>query len=132
LLNLLSNRKKLLSNREKLGRWGEKKAEKALLKKGLKTLTRNYSCKTGEIDLVMVDRDSIIVFIEVKTRTSELLAPAESAVTPQKKQKSLRTARYFLKTYNLESRPCRFDVVTTLLTKKGPPTIKHYENAFSP
>lgn len=132
MFNLLLNRKQLLTDRAKLGRWGEKKAEKALSKEGLKILSRNYSCKTGEIDLIMVDTDSTLVFIEVKTRTNELFAPAEDSVTPAKKQKSIRSARYFLKTHNLENRSCRFDVVIAIVPEKGPPTIKHYKNAFSP
>jgi len=132
LLNLLSKRKKLLANRNKLGRWGEKKAEKALSKKGLKTIATNYSCKTGEIDLIMVDTDSTIVFVEVKTRADETITPTESVITPAKKTKLTRTARYFLTVNNIEDRPFRFDVVIALLTEKGPTTVKHYKNAFVP
>ena len=65
-------------------------------KKGLKTLTRNYSCKAGEIDLIMVDSDRSIVFVEVKTRTDEEFTPTESVVTKSKMHKMASTARYFL------------------------------------
>ncbi|MHC4758467.1 MAG: YraN family protein, partial [Planctomycetota bacterium] len=68
MLARLLNREKLYSDKDRLGRWGEKQSEKFLKRKGLKTLTKNYSCKTGEIDLVMVDTDHSIVFVEVKTR----------------------------------------------------------------
>ena len=137
------NRKSKIVNRksnELLGRWGEKRCEKFLKRKGLKTLTRNFYCKTGEIDLIMVDTDGTLVFVEVKTRSNEDFSPssllghlpAESAVTKAKKTRMLRTARYFLATNDIEDRPFRFDVVTIVLGEKGPAQLRHYENAFVP
>lgn len=130
MLSLLANRTRLLTDQKLLGRWGEKRCEKFLRKKGLKTLTRNFSCKTGEIDLIMVDIDRTIVFVEVKTRAENHLEPPESAVTYGKQQKAIRTARYFLTTNNIEDRPLRFDVVAITLPPKGPAQINHYKNAF--
>ena len=124
------NRRKLLSDREMLGRWGEKRCEKFLKRKGLKLLTRNFSCKTGELDLIMVDTNRAIVFVETKTRADEKFAPAESAITPKKKDKMYRTARYFLATNDIRNRPYRFDVVTVVLGQAGPVQITHYKNAF--
>ncbi len=121
-----------MADTELLGRWGEKRCEKFLRRKDFKTLTRNFSCKTGEIDLVMVDSDGTLVFVEVKTRASEDFSPSESAVTKAKQTKMLRTARYFLAANNIEDRACRFDVVTIVLGEKGPEQIRHYENAFVP
>ena len=131
-MSLLANRNRLLTDQKLLGRWGEKRCEKFLRKKGLKTLTRNFSCKTGEIDLIMIDCDRTIVFVEVKTRAQNHLEPPESAVTYGKQQKALRTARYFLTTNNIEDRPLRFDVVAITLPPKGKPLINHYQNAFKP
>jgi len=129
---LLLNRHKLLADAKLLGRWGEKRCEKYLKSKGLKTLARNFSCKTGEIDLIMVDIDSSIVFVEVRTRAAETFEPPESSITAPKKARLFRTARYFLATHNIEDRPFRFDVVTIVLGQTGQPTIKHYKNAFVP
>jgi putative endonuclease len=128
----LLNRRRLLADRKKLGRWGEKRCEKYLIRKGLRKLARNFSCKTGEIDLVMVAPDRTIVFVEVKTRTDESFAATEEVITPAKKNKLSRTAQYFLRTHNIENRPFRFDVVTIVLAPTGPVRIKHYENAFIP
>ena len=128
----LLNRRKLLADRELLGRWGEKRCEKFLKKKGLKKLTRNFSCRTGEIDLVMADTDGSIVFVEVKTRANESFTPVESVITPAKKNKLSRTARYFLATHNIKDRPCRFDVVTIVLNQTASPQIRYYQNAFVP
>ena len=129
---LLPNKRRLPTDKEQLGRWGEKRSEKFLKRKGLKTLTRNFSCKTGEIDLVMVDQDGTLVFVEVKTRANEDFSPSESVVTKTKQNRMFRTARYFLATNNIENRPFRFDVVTIVLGDKGPEQIRHYENAFVP
>jgi len=129
---LLFNKRKLLSDPKRLGRWGEKRCEKFLKAKGLKTLTRNFSCKTGEIDLVMVAPDGTIVFIEVRTRSDETFGPPESSITPAKKNRLFRTSRYFLATNNIENRPFRFDVVAIVLGRTGRPKLKHYKNAFVP
>lgn len=119
-------------DKAQLGRWGEKHAEQFLTRKGLKTLTRNFLCKTGEIDLVMVDTDGTLVFVEVKTRASEDFSPAESAVTGAKRTRIVRAARYFLASHEIESRPYRYDVVTVVLADKGPPEVRHYQSAFVP
>lgn len=129
---MLLNRNKLLADRKLLGRWGEKHCHKFLKKQGLKTLTRNFTCKTGEIDLVMVAPDRTIVFVEVKTRADETFAQTESAITPAKKHRLIKTARYFLATNDIIDRPFRFDIVTIVLGQKGTPKINHYVNAFVP
>jgi putative endonuclease len=132
MISWLLNRGKLLADRKKLGRWGERRCESFLKKKGFKKLARNFSCKSGEIDLIMVDSDGAIVFVEVRTKTDESFGPPEESVTYSKKVKLQRTARYFLATNDIKNRPFRFDVVTIVLGQKGHPQIKHYENAFVP
>jgi putative endonuclease len=132
LLPPLRKRQKLLADRGKLGRWGEKQAEKFLKRKGLKTLARNFSCKTGEIDLIMVEADRTIVFVEVKTRADESFAPVESAITTPKRIRAARAARFFLARHDIKDRPYRFDAVTIVLGQTAKPTIKHYKNAFVP
>jgi putative endonuclease len=129
---LLLNRNKLLADRERLGRWGEKQCEKFLKRRGLKTLARNFACKTGEIDLIMADTDGSVVFVEVKTRAGEDFTDTEDVITTSKMSKMTRTARYFLASHNIENRPFRFDVVTIILPTKGRPQIRNYKNAFSP
>ena len=129
---MLLNRRRLLADRKLLGRWGEKRCQKFLKRKGLSKLTRNFSAKTGEIDLVMAAPDGSIVFVEVKTRADESFEPVESVITPDKKVKLARTARYFLTIHNIQNRPYRFDVVTIVLGQTGRPQIKHYQNAFVP
>lgn len=130
--NVFLRRRKLLSDRAKLGQWGENCAERLLRGKGLRVLARNVSCKTGELDLVMVDSDGTLVFVEVKTRADEGFAPAEAAITSAKKRRMIRAARYFLTSHDLRDRLYRFDVVAIILGHSGRPEIRHYENAFAP
>jgi putative endonuclease len=130
MFGLLFKRKKLLKDRRALGRWGERQCENFLRRKGLKTLTRNYACNAGEIDLIMVDKDMAIVFVEVKTRLDEEFASTETVVNKTKTDKMVKTSRYFLSTHDIANRPYRFDVVTVTLGRRGPAQIRHYKNAF--
>ena len=125
-------RRRLLKDRAKLGRWSERRCERFLKNKGLRTLTRNYSCKLGELDLVMVAGDGTLVFVEVRSRVDEQFTPVEATVTPAKRERVSRAARYFLAVHKIEDRPLRFDVITLVLGHRGPPQIRHYENAFVP
>jgi putative endonuclease len=129
---MILNRRKLLSDRAKLGRWGEKRCEQFLQNKGLRPLTRNYSCKMGELDLVMVDPDGVLVFIEVRSRADETFSPAEATVNSAKRERISKAARHFIAAHRIEERPLRFDVITLILGHRGPPQIRHYENAFVP
>lgn len=95
-------------------------------------LTRNFSCQTGELDLVMVDPEGAIVFVEVKTRSSEGFASTEAIITSAKKRRVRRAARYFRACHGIGERILRFDVVIVVLGDSGPPEIRHYEDAFTP
>ncbi|OHB57326.1 MAG: YraN family protein [Planctomycetes bacterium GWF2_50_10] len=133
MLGFVFNRRALLKDPKRLGRWGEIKSERFLRRKGLRTLARNFNCKTGEIDLVMAEpRDGTIVFVEVKTRTSEEYFAAEAAVTAAKRRCVVSAAKYFAIRNKVEGRPRRFDVVAVVLGKKGEPEIRHFEYAVVP
>jgi putative endonuclease len=132
LFGWVINRRRLLADAKLLGRWGEKRCEKFLKRKGLRTLTRNYSCKTGEIDLIMVDTDRTIVFVEVKSRAGESFTNVEDVLTYPKKTRMTKAARYFLSTQKIDDRPYRFDFLACILHPSGPPEIRHYPNAFTP
>ncbi|MBN2019591.1 MAG: YraN family protein [Sedimentisphaerales bacterium] len=130
MLGFIFNRRKLLKDIKLLGKWGERQCEKFLKQKGLKTLTRNYACNAGEIDLIMVAPDHAIVFVEVKTRADEDFTPTETVVNKTKIDKMTKTARYFLSVNEIQNRPYRFDIVTVTLGQRGPAEIRHYKNAF--
>lgn len=120
-------RKRLLSDRAELGRWGEKYCERYLKRKGFKFIARNFLCKTGELDLVMWD-NGVVVFVEVKTRSNEEFATAESAINYTKQKKLIRAARFFAAKYCLQDKPMRFDAAAVILGKSGKTQIRYHQN----
>ena len=80
----------------------------------------------------MGDKDGKLIFVEVKTRTSEELAKAQDAVNRRKQARMFRVSQNFCRKYKIKDRPLRFDVVAIMLGQKGKPEIRHYENAFRP
>lgn len=131
MFGFLLNRRKLSSDPKKLGRWGERYGEKFLKLNGLKLLARNFSTRDGEVDLIMIDRDGSVVFVEVKTRANEKFDSAESAIDYSKKNKLIRTAKMFCRKYEIENRALRFDAVIVILGESGKPEVRHYQNIFS-
>lgn len=118
------------TNSHSLGRWGQKQCENFLKKKGFRTLTKNFSCRTGEIDLITADSSGAVVFVEVKTRANENFVDAEAAVTSAKKLRMKKAASLFVKKHKLDNLPLRFDVVIVIGDKNCKAEIRHYENAF--
>ncbi|MGL5741921.1 MAG: YraN family protein [Legionella sp.] len=94
------------------GRLAEEKALAYLKKQGLKLVMQNYSCRLGEIDLIMHDKDHL-VFIEVRARVSAQFGGGIASVTHAKKQKIIKTASYYLLKFKEQSRfALRFDVIS--------------------
>ncbi len=93
-----------------LGREGEDRAAQFLMKQGYRILERNYSTRSGEIDLIAL-HEGAVVFVEVKTRTSDAFGAPELAVNPRKQQRMVKAALGYIKYKKLHQVPCRFDVV---------------------
>lgn len=94
---------------------------------GLQLLARNVASRVGELDLVMQDGD-ILVFVEVRSRTSSRFGGAAASVTFAKQQRLARAAQVFLKTTWRGPPPrCRFDVVAI-----SPAGIDWLRDAFTP
>lgn len=80
-----------------------------LIAQGLQLVTRNYSCRAGEIDLIMKD-GAQLVFVEVRYRARADFGTALESVTPAKQRKLIITAQYYLQQSG-KIPACRFDVV---------------------
>lgn len=91
------------------GSAAEQAACQFLQQQGLTLVTRNFRCRQGELDLVMLDRQ-VLVFVEVRLRNNPRFGGALASVTARKQQRLIRAAQYFLSQYP-EPRACRFDVV---------------------
>lgn len=114
-----------------LGNRGERAAARHLKRRGYRILARQSRSRIGEIDLIALDRDTL-VFVEVKTRSSHAAGHPSEAVTHAKQQRLVRTALAWMKRRGVLHQRGRFDVVAITWCDDGPPTIEHYENAFEP
>jgi len=93
------------------GRSAEDFAAGYLQHQGLRLLERNWTCRSGELDLVMLDGDTV-VFVEVRYRRYNAWGGALESVDLRKQQKLIRAAQLFLQQESrLAKHPCRFDVV---------------------
>lgn len=109
-----------------LGNIGEKKSVKFLRKTGYEILETNYKTKIGEIDIIAKDKD-VIVFVEVKTRSSEKYGNPSEAVDKNKRLKYKKVAEeYLIRKYNSIDVSSRFDVLEVIDDK-----INHIIDAFS-
>ncbi len=114
-----------MSNLKEVGKKGEKAAELFLRKRGYKIIERNFRTPFGELDLIVRD-DNVLIFVEVKTRSSEKFGLPEDAITYKKRLHIVRSAFFYLKKYGLMDCLYRFDIITVM-----PSGIRHYKNAFS-
>ena len=116
---------------QRIGRRGEEAAYFYLRRQGYVMVARNYRStrRRGEIDLIGWDKD-ILCFIEVKTRTSDEVKPAEAAIDFDKKQELGGMAREYLRRLPT-SVPWRFDVVSVYYGyPEEQARIELFKNAF--
>lgn len=86
-----------------------------LCKQGLQLVTRNYRCRTGEIDLIMQDQKELI-FVEVRYRRSHSRGGAIESIDSYKQKKIIQAATYYLQQHKLTDKiACRFDVLLVSL-----------------
>jgi putative endonuclease len=119
-------------NTRVVGAAAEALAGRFLKREGLQSVTRNFRCRLGEIDLVMRDKDCL-VFVEVRYRGGHRLARAGLTVDARKQQKLIRTAALFLAKHpESSSLLVRFDVVAIDADQDGSETIEWIRDAFRP
>lgn len=112
------------------GRRGEEDAYFYLRKQGYVIIARNYRSprSRSELDMVGWDRETLC-FIEVKTRTTRQIQPAEAAVDPEKRRDLSQVARDFLRRMKGDP-PFRFDIVSVYLEPEKATEITLFRNAF--
>lgn len=115
----------------RLGTQGENLACRFLRKNGYKILYRNFKGRTGgEIDLVCRERDTL-VFVEVKTRTSEDFGRPLETIDRDQRNRILRGGLAWLRLLGDPDILFRFDVVEVVIAKGASPRIEIVRNAFS-
>jgi len=117
--------------KQRIGAWGEHQAEAYLVTRGLVLLERNFRTRYGEVDLVMIHGDQL-VFVEVKTRSSQKYGLPEESVTPSKQEHLLLAAEQYMEDHPDLLDNWRVDVVA-IVGKPGstPPEILWFENALA-
>jgi putative endonuclease len=112
------------------GREAEAFALQHLQRHGLSLITQNWLCKRGELDLVMLDGDTV-VFVEVRYRRHAGWGGALESVDFRKREKLVRAAQFFLqKESRWANSPCRFDVVAINGDPGNAPALNWLKNAF--
>ena len=109
---------------------GEREAKKHLKRLGMKFLTANFRTERGEIDLVFRDKDCL-VFVEVKTRSSEEWTRPAAAVDRERRQRLTRTGLDYLRKLKNPKVKVRFDIVEVLLDSGAVREVRHLPNSFA-
>lgn len=112
-----------------LGAFGEQRAAQFLRENGYKILSANFRTEGGEIDVV-AEKDKIICFVEVKTRTEGAMLPPSAAVGAHKISNLRSAAGVYMHKYGLKN-DFRFDIVEVVTDRSGALlSVNHIENAF--
>ena len=118
----------MTDTRQTLGKLGEDLACRELERLGYEIVARRYRRRGGEIDIIARERGAT-VFVEVKAREGREFGDGAEAVDSFKRRKLVMTALDYLARARLVDTPCRFDVVSILLSE-GTSLIEVYQNAF--
>jgi putative endonuclease len=115
-------------NKTALGKKGEEIAERFLIQKGFKIIEKNYRIRGGEIDIVAIDGDTV-VYVEVKTRTTDEFGYPEESITPRKIKFLVRTAKFYRNSRKNLPDLERIDVISIDFSNPAQALIKHIKNA---
>lgn len=116
----------MVSQSKRTGGLGEELALKFMLQKGYTLIEKNHFIRGGEIDLIL-EKNGILVFVEVKTRRSAAFGAPFDALTHNKKQKLLRAIRTYLAEHPAA---WRCDLVAIEITGRTA-RIQHFTNIFA-
>ncbi len=111
-----------------LGRYGEIIAARYLRKHGYIIASAHYNSRLGEIDIIAEDK-KYICFVEVKTRSENMMYAPADAVDTAKRNKIIATSQLYLKKYSSEKQP-RYDIIEVYFKGDAPDKINHIRNAF--
>ena len=114
-----------------IGKTGEKTAADFLKKNKYLILERNFRTRNGEIDIVAIDKsekDHVLAFVEVKTRSSDVFGTPFEAITPWKLKFLIRAAQFYKLTHKNLPGAMRIDAVSVELHETGEPEIELMKN----
>lgn len=104
--------------RKQLGKMGEIRAANYLEEKGYKVIETNYRCKTGELDIIVLDNETLVA-VEVKTRRNLAYGLPCQSITLGKRDRIKKTLKYYLLVNKIDDMDMRIDVIEILATDAG-------------
>lgn len=119
----------MTATRQAFGELGERIAERWLRQRGWRVVQRRFRNGHRDIDLV-VERDGMVVFVEVKARKGAEFGGPVQAVNWRKRRELKRSAMVWIDRHGREAESYRFDVIGVLLSGADV-RVCHVENAFS-
>ena len=120
----------MTTSKQTFGRWGEATAAAYLESHGYTILERNFHTAHGEIYIV-ASKAAVLIFVEVKTRSSHTFAYPEDSVTKAKQAHLLSAAAYYIQAHPESSESWQFDVIAIERKPGNTPEIVHFENVIS-
>ncbi|HJZ11457.1 MAG TPA: YraN family protein [Acidobacteriota bacterium] len=112
-----------------LCKFGEEEACKFLRKQRCKILERNYLTRRGEVDII-AQSGKIVIFVEVKTRSSSAYAAPWESVGFRKRERLRNAAKQYISEHILNGYEFRFDVISITLSDSVKPEIEWLQHAF--
>jgi putative endonuclease len=133
---ICSSRDFLMGNwNKKIGKWGEDIAVTFLEQNGYSIINRNYRTPYGEIDIIAADEEhgeTYIVFVEVKTRTTDQFGNPEDSITRRKKDHLIAAIDQFFQENPDLDNSWQIDVIAIRkLKQQVEPDIQHFKNVFT-
>ncbi|HCR77685.1 MAG TPA: YraN family protein [Chryseobacterium sp.] len=117
-----------MADHNDFGKKAEELAAEYLQKNGYKILVRNFRYQKAELDLV-AEKDSLIVVVEVKARSTDVFNLPQEAVNKRKIKLIVSAANYFMEEYN-KNQEVRFDIISILSDENKNLMIEHIIDAF--
>lgn len=111
------------------GQKGEAAAARYYLDRGCRLLAHNYRTRMGELDLVLMEGNTVVI-VEVKSRSKTSRGPAAEAVGPAKQRRIILAAQRFLQQSGLSEQPVRFDVAEVTPAAGGGLLVHCIRSAF--
>ncbi len=112
-----------------VGQKGERIARRSLRRAGYRILDKNWRCSRGELDVVALD-GGVLVFIEVRTKSTRRFGPPAESVTPAKQRQVRSLAERYLREKGHPRIDVRFDVVAVDLTRPRRRRVEILRDAF--
>ncbi|MCC6301059.1 MAG: YraN family protein [Anaerolineales bacterium] len=116
-----------MKHNQRIGKWGEEVAASHLIKQGCEIITRNARTPYGEIDIV-AKQNGVVIFVEVKTRTSNKMGLPEDSITARKRQHMISAAEHYAAENEIDN--WQIDVISIEGKPGTEPKITYFENAI--